>query len=88
VGREPASVKARRLLLEGRVLVTRVDRRVVDAIVRGDSGEFYAVSHRPGAWTCTCPARSRCSHVQALMLVTAPVGPQILAPDLMVGVVR
>lgn len=71
--RENAAAKAKRLLGEGRVLLTRVVDREVDAIVRGDSGEFYAVSHRPGSWICPCAALSgACSHVQALMLVTAP----------------
>lgn len=71
--RENAAAKAKRLLGEGRVLLTRVVDREVDAIVRGDSGEFYAVSHRPGSWVCPCAALSgACSHVQALMLVTAP----------------
>lgn len=84
--RENAAVKARRLLGEGRLLITRVDGREVDAICRGDSGEFYSVSHRPGHWACTCPALTRCSHMQALMLVVAPVGRVILSPDVMAGV--
>jgi uncharacterized Zn finger protein len=69
--REGAMVKARRLLSEGRVALLRLDGRSVDAIVRGDAGEFYRVSHRPGSWSCSCPALSTaCSHTRAVMLVT------------------
>jgi len=57
---------------EGRVLLLRVEDRAVDAIVRGDSAEFYRVTHRPGSWTCSCPALGTCSHTKAVMLVTAP----------------
>jgi uncharacterized Zn finger protein len=83
--RENAMAKARRLLGEGRVIVTAVDGRNIDAVIRGDSAELYRVSHRSGSWACDCPALGRCSHVQALMLVTVPVGRVILAEDLMVG---
>jgi hypothetical protein len=83
--RENAASKARRLLSEGRVTITRVNGPEVDAIVHGDSG-FYLVRHRPGWWSCPCDAiGALCSHVQAVRLVTAPVGPLVLAPDLMVG---
>jgi uncharacterized Zn finger protein len=78
-------VKARRLLAEGRVIVTRVDGRDVSAIVRGDSAEFYSVSHRSGSWACDCAALGRCSHVQALMLVTIPVGRLVLSENVMIG---
>ena len=85
--RENASAKARRLLTEGRVIVTRVDGRHVDAIVRGDSGAVYSVRHLPGHWSCSCTAApyARCSHLRAVQLITAPAGPVVLAPDLMVG---
>jgi uncharacterized Zn finger protein len=83
--RENAAAKARRLLTEGRVTITRVDGSAVDAIVRGDSG-FHLVQHRPGSWTCPCDAvGALCSHVKAVRLVTAPVGPVMLAPDVMIG---
>jgi hypothetical protein len=80
--RENAATKARRLLAEGRLIVTRVDGRDVSAIVRGDSAGIYSVTHRSGSWACDCPTLGRCSHVQALMLVTVPVGRVILAGDL------
>ena len=83
--RENAAAKARRLLAEGRVIVTRVDGREVDAIVRGDSAEFYSVTHRPGSWACDCAALGRCSHIAALQLVTIPVGRLVLSPDVMIG---
>jgi hypothetical protein len=76
-------VKARRFLAEGRVIVTLVDGRDVSAIVRGDSAEFYSVMHRSGYWSC--PALGRCSHVQALIPVTVPVGRLVLSPYVMVG---
>jgi hypothetical protein len=71
--REDAATKARRLLGEGRVALLWIDDRSVDAVVRGDAGEFYRVSHRPGSWVCSCPhtaLSTSCSHVQAVQLVT------------------
>ena len=83
--REIAASKARRLLVEGRVVVVGVDGTEVDAIVRGDSS-YYLVQHRPGSWTCPCEAiRALCSHVRAVLLVTALVGPLVLDPDLVIG---
>ena len=63
--RENAPTKARRLLTEGRVVVTRIDTYRIDAQVRGDSAALYRVAYLGGQWHCTCPARTRCSHVQA-----------------------
>jgi uncharacterized Zn finger protein len=83
--RENFSAKARRLLGEGRVIITHVDGRDVRAVVRGDSAEFYSVTHRSGSWACTCPALGRCSHVQALMLVTLPISVAPYPADLVVG---
>ena len=71
--RENVDIKARRLLVEGRVIVTSVDGRRVRAVVRGDSGSLYEVLHTSGAWICPCLCRGICSHVRAVMLVTAPV---------------
>ncbi len=67
--RETIAAKAARYLAEGRVTVTRVAGDLADAIVMGDSGEHH-VSHDPAGWRCTCPARVRCSHVEALKLIT------------------
>jgi uncharacterized Zn finger protein len=70
--RENRATKARRLLTEGRVVVDRVDGRNVRAFVRGDSGEFYEVTHERASWVCDCihPGGS-CSHIEALRLVVS-----------------
>jgi hypothetical protein len=74
--RETAAQKARRLLLEGRLMVSRVDPELGSGLViaecRGDSGEVYSLGHDPtkNEWRCTCPElRGNCSHLQALKLV-------------------
>ena len=74
VGREAASVKARRLLPEGRLMIRRVDpdTGLVWAQCRGDSGEVYDLGHDPnkGEWRCSCDElKGNCSHLQALKLV-------------------
>lgn len=77
--RENVDAKGRRLLTEGRLLVKKVDGRMIVAQCRGDHGEMYDLGHDPknGQWRCTCPARGRCSHLVALQLVTAlPVEPR------------
>jgi uncharacterized Zn finger protein len=69
--RENAAAKARRLLAEGRVTITRVDGREIAALVRGDSAQTYRVFHRDGAWVDDCPARTAgCSHITAVKLIT------------------
>jgi len=74
LSRSTAAEKARRLLSEGRVIITEARGRCVRAEVRGDSGETYEVAHElDGRWLCACVARGICSHVQAVQLVTAPV---------------
>ena len=69
--REDAATKARRLLVEGRLRVQRVDEGVgtARASCRGDSGAIYHVGRENGRWLCSCPALTRCSHVRALQLV-------------------
>jgi uncharacterized Zn finger protein len=71
MARESAAVKARRLLVEGRVTITRVDGARIVSLVRGDSAAVYVVVHYPRwGWSCTCPALGRaCSHVLAVQLV-------------------
>lgn len=84
--RENAATKARRLLTEGRVTITRVDGAEINALVKGDSAGMYLVQHRPGWWTCPCDAISTlCSHVQAVMLVTVVPGSWVAASDVMVS---
>lgn len=71
VGRENASTKARRLLVEGRVLIRRVLDGEVRALVRGDSGELREVVFERSQWFCSCPSRGgSCSHTLAVMSVT------------------
>jgi uncharacterized Zn finger protein len=67
--RESAEAKGRRYLTDGRLIITRVDETGVTATCRG-MGEVYNVSYRRGGWMCECPARGRCAHLVALMLVT------------------
>lgn len=87
--RENAHDKARRLVSEGRVVVTLVQGHHVTATVRGDT-EFHAVFHRSGRWSCSCPASGSgsrpCSHIQATQLVTAPAGQWVASPDHIVQV--
>lgn len=77
--RESAATRARRLLIEGRVIVTTAKDDYVAADVRG-SGAVHLVEHHPGdGWTCSCPAgqhRRTCAHVEALKLVSAPIRPE------------
>lgn len=69
--RESAFEKGRRYLVEGRLLVRSAGPHGIQAMCRGDSGEFYRVGYERGGWYCGCPALGRCSHLTALMLVTA-----------------
>jgi hypothetical protein len=71
--REAADAKARRYLVEGRLIVPAAGPGHVDASVRGDS-QVYRVGYRPGGCWCSCPARGRCAHLLALGLVVAPSG--------------
>ncbi len=75
-GRENAPTKARRLLVEGRVVVHYCGPQGVRAFVRG-SGELHRVEYQHGrGWICSCPAIGRCSHRQAVELVTQRPGTQ------------
>jgi hypothetical protein len=68
--RESAALKARRYLAEGRLLILEVTVDRIAALCRGDTG-LYSLGYAAGEWACDCPARSRrCSHLQALQLVT------------------
>jgi uncharacterized Zn finger protein len=69
--RENAAAKARRYLVEGRVMLLRVDvmGSFVVGSVRGDHGIVYRVAHEDGGWRCTCPAIGPCAHLLALQLV-------------------
>lgn len=77
---ETIGEKAERILVEGRLTVTRVSadaelaRAQVVATCRGDHDSyvlgFDAVER---LWRCTCPARRKCAHITALQLVTEEV---------------
>jgi hypothetical protein len=75
VPRENAYDKARRLLAEGRVTISFVGETEIVASVRGDSARRYTVRWDPSGWSDTCDARTSCSHIQAVQLVTfEPIG--------------
>jgi hypothetical protein len=63
--------KAARLLIDGRLIVQRVTWQRIVAACRGDSGEVYDLGYDgQGHWHCSCEAKTTCSHLKALMLVT------------------
>jgi len=68
---EPAAVKARRYLTEGRVLVLTVTTDSVAAVVRGDAALHRVDYDGRRGWRCSCTAIGRCSHLQAVGLVVA-----------------
>jgi uncharacterized Zn finger protein len=67
--RENAEAKGQRYAAEGRLIVEHVDERGIRAICRG-VGDVYNLGFEAGRWSCTCPAKGRCAHLVALMLVT------------------
>ena len=69
--RESKQLKAMRLLVTGRLRVLRVDRDFIAAECRGDSGEVYNLLWKHQHWTCSCAARTDCSHLNALWAVVA-----------------
>jgi hypothetical protein len=62
--------KAERYLVSSRVLII-CEQNGVAAVVRGDTGTWRLV-REPDPWRCTCPARTRCAHVEAVERVTEP----------------
>lgn len=72
--REDVQTKARRLLVEARLIVTAVNptASTVNAIARGE-GHLYRMRYDPlVGWSCSCPNRSdRCSHLLALRSIVA-----------------
>ncbi len=73
--RENVHDKGRRYLLEGRLLVDHVDADTIRATCRG-AGDVYRLGYDRGGWWCSCPARTTCSHLTALQLVTVRPGAQ------------
>lgn len=73
--RESAHDRGRRLIVEGRLVVRRVDDRHVVASCRGDSGQIHTVTADAQGFTCSCPAFRTCAHLVALKLVVLqPMG--------------
>jgi uncharacterized Zn finger protein len=69
--REDAITRGRRLVSEGRLIVSYVSGRTVTAVCRGDSGLIHRLGYDPGrGYWCACPAKTVCGHLRALMLVT------------------
>lgn len=69
MARESVEEKGRRYVAEGRLVVLAVDARIVRASCRG-GGAVYDVGFDGEAWSCSCPALRRCSHLVATQLVT------------------
>jgi hypothetical protein len=68
---ETIAQKARRYLTEGRLIVLSVGEGEITASCRGsDQDYFLGFDPSRQAWWCGCPSRSRCSHLEALQLVT------------------
>jgi hypothetical protein len=60
--------KAKRLLIEGRVVVFCGENGIA-ARVQGDHDEYIVVRERD-RWRCVCPSRGRCAHIEAVERVT------------------
>lgn len=73
---ETVADKGRRLLVDGRLRVKRVEGPLVVAECRGDTGKIYALGFDPRSseWRCTCAATRQCSHLYALKLVILDFG--------------
>lgn len=68
---ESVAEKASRYLIEGRLLVDRVDERGIVARCRGGGAMYELGYDARRQWHCSCPARGRhCAHLLALQLVT------------------
>lgn len=67
---ENHQTKGRRYVTEGRLRVMLVQSDRIYAECRGQ-GEVWHCGYAKRRWWCDCPARTRCSHLVALQLVTA-----------------
>ncbi len=67
--RESTDEKAARLLTSGKLKIDHVGEYIL-ATCFGDSGVEYALGWDGERWRCSCPARTDCSHLRALWLVT------------------
>lgn len=69
MARENAQARGKRYLTEGRLRLKLVQSRRILAVCRG-TGATWSCGFMNGVWFCECPARTRCSHLWALQLVT------------------
>lgn len=72
--RETVANKARRYLIEGRIIVTVAAPGHVEATARG-AGTIYKLGYTPAGWWCQCPAYRTCCHLRALQTIAAPDTP-------------
>jgi hypothetical protein len=69
--RESATEKGRRYVGEGRLMLDIVSADAIRGSCRG-SGTVHRVTWTPeDSWACSCEAKTRCSHLVAVQLVTA-----------------
>lgn len=66
--REAVEMKGRRYLTEGRLTITYVRHGSARAICRGKDA-VYTIALDGDQWSCSCPARRRCSHIMAAQRV-------------------
>jgi hypothetical protein len=71
--RENIEQKGRRYLIEGRLRVLVVRPGLVVATARGTE-RTHRIRYEYDAWSCSCEARSRCSHLVAAQLVAGDAG--------------
>jgi hypothetical protein len=69
VALENAHTRGRRLLVEGRLIVTSASPSHIVGRCRGDSGQIHTLTADEGGFTCSCPALRTCAHIVALQLV-------------------
>jgi uncharacterized Zn finger protein len=79
--RENARDKGVRYVSEARLTVMHVnyETRTIRAVCRGE-GAVYALGCDGDDWWCACPAKTRCAHLHALMLVTTRGRVESVAP--------
>jgi hypothetical protein len=69
--RENAQRKGERYVSQGRLILEHVSADAIRGSCRG-SGTVHRVTWTPGdGWACSCEAKTRCSHLVAVQLVTA-----------------
>lgn len=69
--KETVRDKAVRYISEGRVAILdcRRETGLCVAQVRGSKPTPYHVKYLASGWTCSCEARVRCAHIEAVALV-------------------